>query len=269
MLSIGPFSIRVVAVAVAALLAWLVAHLIQRRPPDGHHKSASSLILDVLLLGLIAARVAYVAQWWPDYAASPRAIVALGDGGFDARIGIAAALVFAAWRLRRLPALRRPVLAGIVAGLGAWGIAQGTLATLQRGAPPIAAMPLQALDSTPVMPAGFVGKPVVVNLWATWCAPCRREMPILEQAQRDHPSITVLMLNQGENAHAVRAFLEQQSLRFDHVLLDPSLHAMHAYGSRGLPTTLFFNAKGELVESHMGELTAARLKDTVTQRFGQ
>lgn len=196
MLSIGPFSIRVVAVAVAALLAWLVAHLIQRRPPDGHHKSASSLILDVLLLGLIAARVAYVAQWWPDYAASPRAIVALGDGGFDARIGIAAALVFAAWRLRRLPALRRPVLAGIVAGLGAWGIAQGTLATLQRGAPPLAAMPLQALDSTPVMPAGFVGKPVVVNLWATWCAPCRREMPILEQAQRDHPSITVLMLNQ-------------------------------------------------------------------------
>ncbi len=198
MLSIGPFSIRVVAVAVAALLAWLVARVIQRRPPDGHHKSASSLILDVLLLGLIAARVGYVAQWWPDYAASPRAIVALGDGGFDARIGIAAALVFVGWRLRRLPALRQPVLAGIVAGLGAWGIAQGTLATLQRGAPPLAAMPLQALDSTPVLPAGFVGKPVVVNLWATWCAPCRREMPILEQAQRDHPGITVLMLNQGE-----------------------------------------------------------------------
>ncbi|KVH56478.1 redoxin [Burkholderia sp. MSMB1072] len=269
MLSIGPFSIRVVAVAVAALLAWLVARFVQRRPPDGHHKTASSLILDVLLLGLIAARVAYVAQWWPDYATSPRAIVALGDGGFDARIGIAAALVFAGWRLRRLPALRRPVLAGIVAGLAAWGIAQGTLATLQRGAPSLAAMPLQALDSTPVLPAGFVGKPVVVNLWATWCAPCRREMPILQQAQHDHQGITVLMLNQGENAQAVRTFLEQQGLHFDHVLLDPSLHAMHAYGSRGLPTTLFFNAKGELVESHMGELTAARLKDTVTQRLSR
>lgn len=43
---------------------------------------------------------------------------------------------------------------------------------------------------------------------------------------------------------------------------------MHAYGSRGLPTTLFPNAKGELGESHMGELTVARLKETVTQRFG-
>ena len=143
-------------------MAWLVARFIQRRPPDGHHKTASSLILDVLLLGLIAARVGYIARWWSDYAASPRSIVALGDGGFDWRI--AAALVFAGWRLRRLPALRRPVLAGIVAGLGAWGAAQGTLATLQQSAPPLAAMQLQALDATPVLPASVLGKPVVVNL---------------------------------------------------------------------------------------------------------
>ncbi|CAG9212268.1 hypothetical protein BVI434_270001 [Burkholderia vietnamiensis] len=173
------------------------------------------------------------------------------------------------WRLRRLPALRRPVAAGIVAGLAAWGIALGTLATLQRNAPPFAAMQLQALDGTPVLPQRFAGKPLVVNLWATWCAPCRREMPILEQVQRDRPDITVLMLNQGESASAVRAFLAQQGLRFDTVLLDPTLRAMHAYGSRGLPTTLFFNAKGELVESHMGEITAARLKDAAAQHFGQ
>ena len=216
------FSIRVVAVAAAALVAWLVARFIQRRPPDGHHKTASSLILDVLLLGLIAARVGYIARWWSDYAASPRSIVALGDGGFDWRITAAA---WGGWRLRRLPALRRPVLAGIVAGLGA-GAAQ-TLATLQQSAPPLAAMQLQALDATPVLPASVLGKPVVVNLWATWCPPCQREMPILEQAQRDHPGITVLMINQGENAQTVRAFLEQKGLRFNHVLLDPSLHAMH------------------------------------------
>ncbi len=88
MLSIGPFSIRVVAVAVAALLAWLVARFIQRRPPDGQHKTASSLILDVLLFGLLAARIGYVAQWWHEYAAAPRSIIALGDGGFDWRIGL-------------------------------------------------------------------------------------------------------------------------------------------------------------------------------------
>ncbi|AIO35894.1 TlpA family protein disulfide reductase [Burkholderia pseudomultivorans] len=269
MLSIGPFSIRVVAVAAAALLAWLVARFMQRRPPDGQHKTAASLILDTLLLGLIAARAGYVVRWWSEYAAAPRSIVALGDGGFDWRIGLAAGLAFAGWRLRRLPALRRPALAGMLAGLGAWGIAQGTLATLQHHAPPLAALQLEALDATPVAPQRFAGKPVVLNLWASWCAPCRREMPILEQAGRDHPDLAVVMLNQGENAQTVRAFLEQQGLRFDHVLLDPALRAMHAYGSRGLPTTLFFDAQGNLVESHMGELTAARLKDTLSQRFGR
>ncbi|KWB31413.1 redoxin [Burkholderia cepacia] len=269
MLSIGPFSIRVVAVAVAALLAWLVARFIQRRPPDGQHKTASSLILDTLLLGLIAARIGYVAQWWHEYAAAPRAIVALGDGGFDWRIGLAAGIVFAGWRVRRLPALRRPVMAGMLAGIAAWGIAQGTLATLQHGAPPLAALRLEALDATPVPVQRFAGKPVVVNLWATWCPPCQREMPILAQAQQVHPGMTVLMVNQGEDAQAVRAFLEQKGLRFDHVLLDRTLHAMQAYGSRGLPTTLFFDAKGNLVESHMGEITAARLKDAVADRFGQ
>jgi thiol-disulfide isomerase/thioredoxin len=155
------------------------------------------------------------------------------------------------------------VLAGMLAGFAAWGIAQGTLATLQRGAPPLAAMRLETLDATPVAPQRFAGKPVVVNLWATWCPPCQREMPILAQAQQDHPDITVLMVNQGEDAQTVRAFLERKGLRFDHVLLDRTLHTMKAYGSRGLPTTLFFDANGNLVESHMGEITAARLKDTV------
>ncbi|VWB35241.1 TlpA disulfide reductase family protein [Burkholderia lata] len=269
MLSIGPFSIRVVAVAVAALLAWLVARFIQRSPPDGHHKTASSLILDTLLFGLLAARIGYVAQWWHEYAAAPRSIISLGDGGFDWRIGLAAGIVFAGWRLRRLPALRRPVMAGMLAGVAAWGIAQGTLATLQHSAPPLAALQLEALDATPVTTQRFAGKPVVVNLWATWCPPCQREMPILAQAQQDHPGMTVLMVNQGEDAQAVRAFLEQKGLRFDHVLLDRTLHAMKTYGSRGLPTTLFFDAKGNLVESHMGEITAARLKDAVADRFGQ
>lgn len=81
--------------------------------------------------------------------------------------------------------------------------------------------------------------------------------------------MTVLMVNQGEDAQAVRAFLEQKGLRFDHVLLDRTLRAMKTYGSRGLPTTLFFDAKGNLVESHMGEISAARLKDAVADRFGQ
>lgn len=83
-------------------------------------------------------------------------------------------------------------------------------------------------------------------------------MPILEQAQQNHSGVTVLMVKQGEDAQTVRAFLERKGLRFDQVLLDLTLHAMKAYGSRGLPTTLFFETKRRLVESHMREITAKR-----------
>ncbi|RXV69953.1 TlpA family protein disulfide reductase [Burkholderia stabilis] len=269
MLSIGPFSVRVVAVAIAALIAWLVARFAQRNRPEGQHRTSASLLLDALLIGLIAARVGYIARWWPDYFAAPKSIVALGDGGFTWWIGLPVALAYIGWRSRRLPGLARPALAGIAAGMLAWGAAQGVLATFDRAAAPLSALRVETLDATPVAPDSFVGKPVVVNLWATWCPPCQREMPILAQAQHDYPGINFLMINQGEDAQTVRAFLESKGLRFDHVLLDRPLGAMRTYGSRGLPTTLFFDEKGKLVESHMGEITAARLKDSVNTQFGR
>ncbi|RQS63643.1 TlpA family protein disulfide reductase [Burkholderia sp. Bp8963] len=225
--------------------------------------SGAGLFLDALFVGLIAARVGYVACWWPEYAAAPESIIALGDGGFYWWVGVPVAVGFAWWKSRRMPALRRPLLAGMAAGMLAWGAAQGGLALLQRTAPPLSALQLHAIDTAPVSMSRYTGKPVVVNLWATWCPPCRREMPILAQAQADYPGVTFVMVNQGENAPTVQAFLAQQGLTFGHVLLDPSLSAMHLFGSRGLPTTLFFDANGKLVESHMGEITAARLKDTM------
>ncbi|MGU7785238.1 prolipoprotein diacylglyceryl transferase family protein [Burkholderia sp. PU8-34] len=268
MLSVGPFSARVVAVAIAALLAWLVARFMQRGQSKVRHKNASSLILDALLIGLVAARVGYVARWWPDYFAAPKSIVALGDGGFYWWVGLPVALAYVGWKLRRMRELGRPALAGVVAGMLAWSAAQGVLASFQNAAPPLSALQLTTVDAVPVSPGTYAGKPVVVNLWASWCPPCRREMPILAQAQHDYPNAAVLMINQGEDAPTVHEFLERQGLQFGHVLLDPALHAMQAYGSRGLPTTLFFDAKGRLVESHMGEITAARLKDTMKRHFG-
>ncbi|MBN3726647.1 TlpA family protein disulfide reductase, partial [Burkholderia sp. Ac-20379] len=173
--------------------------------------------------------------------------------------------------LRGLPALRRPVLGGLAAGVLAWGLAQGLVVALQRDAPRLASLHLSTLDGAPASPTSLTitaGKPVVVNLWASWCPPCRREMPVLARAQADHANVAVLMIDQGEDARTVRAFLDSQGLRFGAVLLDPSSSAMRAYGSRGLPTTLFFDANGRLVASHVGEITAARLEDVIGARFG-
>ncbi|WP_199029457.1 TlpA disulfide reductase family protein [Ralstonia sp. ASV6] len=263
MMSIGPFSVHVIVVALAALIAWLVARSMQRAEPNTPRKTAASLLLDALFAGLIAARLGYVARWWPEYLATPRSILAIGDGGFDWWIGLPAAILFVLWKSRHVRALRRPALMGIAAGMLAWAAAQGTSSTLQRATPSLAALQLEGMDGSAVSFDKPIGKPVVLNLWASWCPPCRREMPILAQAQTDYPGVVFLMVNQGEQASTVQQFLAQQGLSFNHVLLDPLSEAMQTFGSRGLPTTLFFDARGKLVDSHMGEITAARLKEAV------
>lgn len=267
MMSVGPFSVHVIAVALAALIAWLVARSMQRAKPNTPRKTAANLLLDALFVGLIAARIGYVARWWPEYVAAPKSMVAISDGGFDWWIGLPAAVVFVLWKSHHAPALRRPALMGIAAGMLAWAAAQGALATLQRATPSLSALQLEGMDGAAVSFEHPFGKPVVLNLWASWCPPCRREMPMLAQAQSDYRGVVFLMVNQGEQASTVQRFLAQEGLSFNHVLLDPLSEAMQTFGSRGLPTTLFFDAQGKLVESHMGELTAARLKDVLEHRL--
>lgn len=100
---------------------------------------------------------------------------------------------------------------------------------------------------------------MVVNLWATWCAPCRREMPVLQQAQAARPEVHFVFLNQGESAERVLAFLGSQQLPLRNVLLDAHGQAGAQLGHRALPTTLFYDASGRLVDTRVGELSHATL----------
>jgi hypothetical protein len=99
----------------------------------------------------------------------------------------------------------------------------------------------------------------VINIWATWCPPCRREMPVLQQAQSDYPHVTFLFVNQGETGK------RQHLPRHHRPEPDPRAVRRHrpagpAVGSMALPTTLFYDADGRLVGSHLGELSRASLR---------
>lgn len=268
MIGVGPFSIRVVVVVSAIGLAWLLARVATRRlAPGESFKAAGSLVLDAAFWGVLGARLAYVARWWEEYSAAPLSMLAIGDGGFTWWAGVLVALAFVAWRTRSHRVLRRPVLAGMLTGLTVWLAAGAVLGLLQRAAPPLPELQLTTLDAQRVDLSDYKGRPVVLNLWASWCPPCRREMPVFERAQKAFPDIAFVMVNQGETASQASDFLRRQGLALSDVLLDPSSKAMQATGARGLPTTLFFNADGRLVDTHMGELTMARLRDTVSRRF--
>lgn len=268
MISIGPFSINVIGVFAAILLAWLVARAVAKRMPDISHKLAGAVFLDAVFWGVIAARLGYIAQWWKEYAEAPLSMIAIGDGGFSWWVGVLAALGFVWWRTRPLRVLRRPVLAGVLTGVAAWFFVSGVVGLLQHSSP-LPDVELTTLDERPIRLTSYVGRPVVVNFWATWCPPCRREMPVFEQAQAAFPEVTIVMVNQGESRQRARAFLASESLTLNNVLLDPFSRTMQATGARALPTTLFFDAQGQLVDSHMGELTMASFKGRMSRYFSQ
>lgn len=109
------------------------------------------------------------------------------------------------------------------------------------------------------------GKPMVVNLWATWCPPCRREMPMLAAAQQRERGVSFVFANQGENRATVARYLAASQLDLANLTLDRYSELGSVAGSGILPATLFYDGSGRLIDTYLGELTAATLEKKLNQ----
>lgn len=211
--------------------------------------------------GFLAARAAFVLRHLDTYLATPLSILDIRDGGWVASAGLLVACVAGFAQLRGNAALKRPLAGAALAGLLAWGGAAAAVRATQPANPPLPDIALQHLDGTPVRLARYAGTPVVVNLWATWCPPCRREMPAMAAAQRANPDLAFVFVNAGEDAQAVRRYLEAAGLQLPNVLLDARRALGPAVGAAGYPTTLFYDRQGVLAARHMGELSRPTLDE--------
>ncbi|MER2177637.1 MAG: TlpA disulfide reductase family protein [Stenotrophomonas maltophilia] len=257
--SVGPVPLAVVWVLVAVGIAMLVASVV-RAPAIGGAPRPRSVLVDMLLLGLLAGRAAFVFWHVGDYAQDPWGVLRIGDGGFLVWPALAAGLGWGAWRLRRWPTLRRPVGAGALAGVLGWAVLSSGAGWLQQSRVTLPAITLTSLQGAPTALADTQGRPVVLNLWASWCGPCRREMPVLSRAQQRHPDIRFLFVNQGETREEVQGFLAAEQLSLANVLLDEDALTAERLRVHAYPTTLFFDGQGRLQEIHLGELSAAGLQ---------
>lgn len=101
--------------------------------------------------------------------------------------------------------------------------------------------------------------PMLVNVWATWCGPCRSEMPLLSSAAKNGAQI--VFVNANENASTIRQYLQTENIQVSS-LLDPGSLQM-ALQVIGLPTTVLIGKNGEILERKFGALDAGTLSDLV------
>jgi thiol-disulfide isomerase/thioredoxin len=124
-------------------------------------------------------------------------------------------------------------------------------------------------DGQPARFSDFRGTPLLVNLWATWCAPCVAEMPTLDAlAERERDRLQLLTISEDLNGRdKIEAFLGERRFRHLEAWLDPQMELMAAMGVTTLPTTILYDAQGREVwrvtgaEDWTGEEAAALLSE--------
>jgi len=130
---------------------------------------------------------------------------------------------------------------------------------------------LADLDGNPRRFSSLAGHPVIVNFWATWCTPCRAEMPLLQSFYEEHKDDGLLLLgiDVDEPVALVQRFLDATRITYP-VWLDPlgtdspssaSMDLFRTFGGIGLPTTLFVDERGILRNTHVGEIDRKALEE--------
>jgi thiol-disulfide isomerase/thioredoxin len=107
----------------------------------------------------------------------------------------------------------------------------------------------------------FRGQPVLVNFWATWCQPCRAEMPAIEEAVRRYgdADVAVLAINRGERFGPARDWVAEQGIIFTAYGYDPHQSVFDRYEGFGMPTSFFIDAQGVITDVVAGPLRESDL----------
>lgn len=268
----GPFAFATsqLIFILACITVWVIGWLFSRR----QRVALGDALFRIIAIGLISARIGFVIKYVDIYLASPWQVINVRDGGFLLWVGLVAGAAWT-WREWRVLAKQsatvdqapRGAQLGLVGAL-AFGFCVAAVGNLwlhhNISQTQLPQLTLTSSEGQRVQTAhAFYGQPVVINLWASWCPPCVREMPILEQAAEDWPDVHIVAVNQGESSALVNQFLQQQGLTLPLVLLDEQSQMGSLVGSQALPTTLFFNSDGSLSYTHIGEFSAATLENAL------
>jgi peroxiredoxin len=130
---------------------------------------------------------------------------------------------------------------------------------------PLGDFSLMDINGNAVHLADYTGKLVLINAWATWCPPCKAEMPDLNAYYQAHQAdgFVLLAFNAGDPASDAAAFASQKGLSFP-VLLDPNTNLLNNLGIRSFPTSILIGPDGVVKAIHVGMFTPQSLEAEIT-----
>ncbi len=129
----------------------------------------------------------------------------------------------------------------------------GSLMDPVKGSPKAGGFNLEGIDGKKISLENYKGKFVLLNFWATWCAPCRKEMPAMSNLHNEFggEGLEVVGVHVGPSLAGVKKFLEAVPVSFT-ILMDKDM-SLASWGVQGLPTTFLINPEGKLVYQAVGE----------------
>ena len=132
---------------------------------------------------------------------------------------------------------------------------------------------VQDWEGNMVKLSDFFGKPIVLNFWASWCPPCKAELPDFDDACKKYDGEVVFLMvnmtdNQIETVEVAKDFIKTYGYDFP-VYFDVSYEAAMVYGVRSIPQTYFINAEGEAVATATGMISAAQLEQGIGMIYSE
>ena len=121
---------------------------------------------------------------------------------------------------------------------------------------------LESLEGMKVKLSNYRGKRVILNFWASWCPPCREEMPEFQKIFQNNPDTVVLGVNLQEGKDAIEPFTKKLGIKFP-ILLDPNAQVKELYNVFTQPVTYFIDKNGKITDKKFGALTVEEIKEKV------
>lgn len=130
---------------------------------------------------------------------------------------------------------------------------------------PAPALTIIDLEGRPVSLQDYLGKVILVNNWATWCPPCKAEMPALQEYYEAHKDqgFMIVAIEAGDEPSSIKQFVDEYSLTFD-VLADPNMLALAVFRNDGLPNSYVIDREGVVRLAWTGAISLSMLETHLT-----